>query len=164
MGAVAGQTCFCSIDGVDFKIDEPTPFSSRWFSHKFRGPGLRYEIGLCIRSGNIVWKHGGYPCGEYSDLKLAREAYIYSVCRGEYTMADKGYNDAAYFILPNLINQNTHKFIMSRHETVNKRLRHFNILKHTFRNSLDKHPMVFHAVVNITQLVIENGEPLFSVL
>ena len=31
-----------------------------------------------------------------------------------------------------------------------------------FRNSLFLHP-VFHAVVNVTQLIIENGEPLYAV-
>lgn len=53
-GAAIGQTAFVSLDGADFKIEEPTPFSPKWFSHKFKGPGLRYEVGLCIRTGYIV--------------------------------------------------------------------------------------------------------------
>lgn len=151
------------MDGVDFPILEPIPFSSKWFSHKFRGSGLRYEIGLCIRTGHIVWANGGYPCGEFSDLKLAREAYVLSVNVGELTLADKGYKDDIFFLLPSEQNSSYHKLIMSRHETVNKRIKQFNILKMPFRNNLEKHPSVFHAVVNITQLIIENGEPLFSV-
>lgn len=79
------------------------------------------------------------------------------------TLADKGYRDSKFFLLPNQTNCHTHKIIMSRHETVNKRLRHYKILKDTFRNSIEKHPTVFHAVVNLTQLSIENGEPLFPV-
>lgn len=151
------------MDGIDFKIDEPKPFSRIWYSHKFHGPGLRYEIGLCIRTGQIVWVNGGYPCGEYSDLKLAREAYVLAVNRGELTLGDKGYNDRALFILPSENNASYHKFIMSRHETVNKRIRQFNILKNSYRNARANHPMVFNAVVNVTQLIIENGEPLFNV-
>lgn len=162
--AANGQTCFCSLDGVDFKILEPTPFSPRWFSHKFRGAGLRYEIALCIRTGNIVWKYGGYPCGQYPDLTLARRAYVHRVQPGELTMADKGYTDKKFFLLPTDQNGRLHKKIMSRHETVNKRLKQFNILKNVYRNSLEKHPSVFHAVVNLTQLLIENGQPLFSVI
>lgn len=158
------QTCFCSLDGVDFKILEQTPFNRRWFSHKFRGPGLRYEIALCIRTGHIVWKYGGYPCGEYPDLKLAREAYVFTVLPGELTMADKGYRDQTLFLLPTAANGRKHKQIMARHETVNKRIRQFKILKDTFRNSIKKHPMIFHAVVNLTQLLIEYEEPLFQVL
>lgn len=152
------------MDGVDFKIVEPKPFNRRWYSHKFRGPGLRYEIGLCVRTGKIVWKHGGYPCGEYPDLKLAREAYVLSTQPLELTLADKGYNDKNHFLLPTAQNSASHKRIMARHETVNKRIKQFRVLKDTFRNSLEKHPMVFHAVVNLTELMIENGEPLFSVI
>lgn len=151
------------MDGVDFPILEPTPFSSKWYSHKFRGPGIRYEIGLCIRTGKIVWANGGYPCGMFSDLKLAREAYVLSVNDKELTLADKGYKDANFFILPSEQNTVYHNIIMSRHETVNKRIKQFNILKMPFRNHLEKHPLVFYAVINITQFIIENGEPLFSV-
>ncbi len=55
---------------------EPTEFDSKWQSHKFNGPGLRYEIGICIRTGDVVWAHGGMPCGEWPDLRLARNAII----------------------------------------------------------------------------------------
>lgn len=116
-GVVNGQTCFTSLDGVDFPILEPSPFNTGWYSHKFKGAGLRYEIGLNIRTGHIVWANGGYPCGIYSDLLLARESYIFSVGAGERTMADKGYKDTIFFILPDDGNQSIHKLIISRHET-----------------------------------------------
>lgn len=161
-GAVSGQTSFCSLDGLDLKIQEPTPFSTKWFSHKFRGPGLRYEIALNIRKGEIVWVHGGYPCGLYPDLKLAREAYVDLVNPGERSVADKGYNDAIYFILKTARNARDHSTIMARHESVNKRMKQFKILKNTYRHSLEKHPLVFHAVANLTQLMLKNGYPLFS--
>lgn len=44
---------FASIDGTDCDISEPTPFTPRWFSHKFRGTGIRCEIGVCLRKGRI---------------------------------------------------------------------------------------------------------------
>lgn len=47
---------------------------------------MRYEIGICIRTGFIVWKNGGYPCGAYPDLKLAREAYVGSINKDEMTL------------------------------------------------------------------------------
>jgi hypothetical protein len=120
-------------------------------------------VGLCIRSGKIVWWNGGYPCGNFPDLKVAREAYIYMVDDGEMTLADKGYRDKKIFLLPEQTNQRLHKDIMSRHETVNKRLRQFRILYHSFRHSIEKHKTCFSAVLNITELILENGEPLFSV-
>jgi hypothetical protein len=79
---------------------EPTEFDPKWFSHKFRGPGVRYEIGLCIATGNIVWAHGGYPCG-WPDLRLARDAFIDRLEIYEKALADKGYRDNNFFVNPN---------------------------------------------------------------
>jgi hypothetical protein len=36
-------------------------------------------------------------------------------------------------------------------------------MSHRFRHSLNLHPCFFHAVTNLTQPMIENGEPLFCV-
>jgi len=72
---------FVSIDGTDFRIMEQKEFDRKWYSHKFQGPGLRYEIGLCIRTGFIVWVYGGRPCGQCSDLKLARDAFVGQLAR-----------------------------------------------------------------------------------
>lgn len=163
MCAVHGQTCFVSLDGVDFRIEEPKPFSPQWYSHTLNAAGLRYEIGLNIRVGHIVWAFGGLPCGDYPDLKLARETFVFALDNNERALADKGYKDDSFFILPKNGNSEKHNLIMSRHETVNKRLRQFQILKMEFRHNRQKHPIIFHAVANLTQLMIENGEPLFSV-
>ena len=35
-----GNDALVSIDGTDFRIQEPKPFSSKWFSKKFKGPGI----------------------------------------------------------------------------------------------------------------------------
>jgi hypothetical protein len=35
-----GSKCHVSVDGTDFRIHEPSPFSPRWYSHKFKGAGL----------------------------------------------------------------------------------------------------------------------------
>ncbi|ETV85559.1 hypothetical protein H257_03267 [Aphanomyces astaci] len=153
------------LDGSDFRIQEQIPFDRTWYSHKFHGPGLRYEVGICIRTGNIVWVNGGLPCGEWPDLRLARDSYISMVRRGELTLGDKGYNDPNYFIYPcpQLQNPRRHKDIMARHEIVNKRMKQFSVLSRVFRYSIDLHPKCFHAVANLTQLSMENGEPLYQV-
>lgn len=162
--SVQGQTCFTSLDGVDFKINEPSPFNPSYYSHKFKSAGLRYEIGLCLRTGEIVWAHGGFPCGAYPDLKIAKDLFIQFLDENEKTMADKGYNDRNYFILPNEQNNVRHKKIMSRHETVNKRIRHFNVLNNKFRHDKSLHGKCFHAIVNLSQIIIKNEDPLFSVV
>lgn len=162
-GRVTGQTCFVSIDGVDFRINEPSPFNPSFFSHKFKSAGLRYEVGLCLRTGHIVWAYGGFPCGAYPDLKIARELFVDFLEPGERAMADRGYNDPTYFLLPDPHNSTRHKTIMGRHETVNKRLRQFNILASKFRHEKSLHEKCFHAVVNLTQITIKKEEPLFSI-
>ena len=48
VGRRVGNRCLISIDGTDCQIQEPTPFSPKWFSHKFNGPGIRYEVGILI--------------------------------------------------------------------------------------------------------------------
>lgn len=150
-----------SLDGTDFRIEEPTPFDRKWFSYKFKSAGLRYEVGLAIKTGKIVWLYGGFPCGQYNDLMIAREKLINFLQPQEKVLADKGYRDPR-FILPNDENAARHKFIMSRHETINKRFKQFNALLDRFRHGPEKHPSVFYAVGNVLSKVLEE-EPLYSV-
>lgn len=59
----------CSVDGSDFRIKEPTPFSSKWYSRKFHGPVVRYKIDLSICKGCIVWVYGPFSCEISADHK-----------------------------------------------------------------------------------------------
>ena len=79
---------------------EPSEFSPKWYSHKFHGPGFRYEIGLCIRTGEIVWAHGGLPCGAWPDLRLARDAIIHVLDPGKRIIAGRGYRDQIFLTFP----------------------------------------------------------------
>jgi hypothetical protein len=128
---------------------------------------LRYEIGLCIQTGHIVWKNGPFPCGKYPDLKISRLGVVELLNEGEMILADGGYRDGGqYHDTPtgyNTLGQRMKKVARARHETVNSRIRYFNILNHQFRGDRNKHWMVFHAIVNITQLGIEEGHSLFQV-
>lgn len=150
---------YVTLDGTDFKIMEPTVFSPKWFSHKFHGPGVRYEVGLSIGSADIVWASGGFPCGEWPDFAIAKNLYLY-YAKDEVTLADKGYRFKHYFKQPS---NNSEHSLLARHETLNGRLKHFEILNQRFRNDLKKHPPVFHACVNIIQICIQNGERLFEI-
>jgi hypothetical protein len=54
--------------------------------------------------------------------------------------------------------------VMKRHETFNGRLKNWGILEQVFRQQdITQHGDVLRAVAIITQLSIENGEPLFQV-
>lgn len=149
---------YVSLDGTDCPIQEPQTFHPKWFSHKFRGAGIRYEIGLSIGNGDIVWASGGLPCGEWPDIKIAKNLYL-KYARDEVTLADKGYRFRNYFKNPTNAME---KRIMARHETLNGRLKQFKVLSCKFRHPLKKHPSIFHACVNILQLSIQCGEKLFD--
>jgi hypothetical protein len=53
--------------------------------------------------------------------------------------------------------------VRRRHETFNKHFKQWGILKQVFRGDISKHNQVFRFVAIVTQIAIENGEPLFGV-
>ena len=83
-----------SVDGTDFEIEEPGPFikkiSKLWYSHKFKGPGLKYEVGISILNGDIVWIHGPFNCG-MNDLQVFRDGMVHYFQTSERVEADDGY-------------------------------------------------------------------------
>lgn len=90
-----------SIDGTHFPIVEPWPFSKKWFSHKFKGPGLTYEIALALRSSDIVWVHGGYPEGSHTDDVLVKTAFVHMLIPNyEHVIANEGYRGIGFFVIP----------------------------------------------------------------
>jgi DDE superfamily endonuclease len=162
-----GERCLVTIDGIDFMIPEPTPFSKAWWSHKFNGPGLRCEIAVCIKTGWIVAYNGPFACGSWPDLKIFRSRLKQWLLRGEKVVADRGYRGDSRVCHPDNANDRQHSIAMftarSRHETVNGRLKFWNCLKQVFRHSRDKHHLVFRAVLVIEQIKIQNGQPPFQV-
>lgn len=139
-----------SLDGTDFRICEPTPFSRKWFSHKFQGPGIRYQLVVVTFFG----RRRGFPFGEWPAIKIAKDLYLHYVAN-EITLADKGNRHVPQFKQPT---NSFEKRVLSRHETLNHRIKQFKALGERWRYSLRKHPKVFHAVINIVQISIDNGE------
>ena len=70
MMADHGQRCKIMVDRTDFSIQGPIHFNPKWYSHKFKGPGLHYEIDVCIKTGWIVWVNGYFLVGEWPDYKI----------------------------------------------------------------------------------------------
>jgi hypothetical protein len=84
----------------------------------------------------------------------------------EKALADDCYRrDVHHFIYPQAFADSAaaQKQVMARHETVNKRLKQFSVLKQEFRHDLAFHATCFYAIANITQISIRNGEPLYEV-
>ena len=164
--APAGQlNCFVTVDGTDCQICEPKPFDTKWFSHKFKAAGLRWEVAVAIYSGDIVWINGPYPCGRWPDINIFRAGLKQLLeVSNEKAEADAGYRGDNRIWTPADDNAPGHMKadVRARHETCNKRLKQFSILRRTFRHDRDFHDNVFRAVVVVTQLSLENVEPLYG--
>jgi DDE superfamily endonuclease len=117
-----GNRCKISIDGTDCPIEEPQPFNKKYYSHKFNGAGVKYELGLCIVTGWIVWYNGPFPCGN-TDLQIARLRVCTHLEKEERILADGGYrDDGQYFDTPTGLHnkgQCMRSLCRARHETVN---------------------------------------------
>jgi len=161
-----GQRCLVSIDGVDFEIPEPTPWSSIWWSHKFNGPGLRYELTICIATGWIVAYNGPFECGSWPDIKIFRSRLKRMLGRTEKVVADRGYRGDPRVVIPDQARDEVHLEEMNtaraRHETVNGRLKTWKSMSTRIRFAKEKHHLVFRAVAVIEQIKIMNGKPPFQ--
>ena len=88
-----------SVDGTHFRIQEPKPFDPKWFSHKFNGPGLSYEVGIAISTGDIVWFNGPFPAS-VNDRTIFRCKLKKHLSVGEKVVADCGYERDSRTITP----------------------------------------------------------------
>lgn len=91
---------------------------------------------------------------------------MHMVAPGEMTVADDGYKDRNFFIYPTANPESAarQKEIMARHETLNKRLKSFNVLNFPYRHDISTHHECFHAVINVTNVTLTVGmEPLYEV-
>ena len=165
-----GSICKISVDGTNFKINEPSPFLGMWFSHKYSQAAVRYEIGLCIQTGYIVWTHGPFLAGLMPDISVFRSKLKYQLAPGERVRCGRVYRGEFCKIeLPDECcgygthQHRTKQIVRARHETMNRRLKQFGCLKQQFRHPISKHSTVFCAVVAIVQISLENGPPLFDI-
>jgi hypothetical protein len=56
-----GNDCLLSVDGTDFRAAKS--YEKPYYSYKFKKSGFRYEVALCIKTGDICWWAGPYLPG-----------------------------------------------------------------------------------------------------
>lgn len=160
------STTRITVDGTDFPIQEQEHYPKSWYSHKFKGAGVRYEVGLSIETSDIVWIEGPYRCGWYPDIKIFKEGGLKDKLleAGEQAEADDGYRGEPLTInLPNdgLVWMKGRKSrARYRQENCNMRLKKWGCLKQKWRHDVERHHLAFEAVAVLTQISFENGEPL----
>jgi hypothetical protein len=133
--------------------------------------GLRYEVALCILTGDIVWINGPFPCGLFNDITIFRHSLLSNLATNERVEADDGYIGEApqYVKCPKCItNPRETEYMQQRcrnqQESVNRRFKNWGILQQVFRQShrISDHGDIFRAIVVLTQISINDGERLFE--
>jgi hypothetical protein len=75
-----------SIDGTDFRIPQTGTVirGNAFASHKYAfKSALRYEIGVSILGGDLVWIQGPYPVGAFNDVKIFNKVLRHFLELGE---------------------------------------------------------------------------------
>jgi hypothetical protein len=107
-----GKThCLISVDGTDCPIMEPWPFEKKWYSQKFIGPALKYEVGVCIKTGYIVWVNGPFV-GSENDGTIFTQGLATFLAEDEGVEVDGSYKGHSKFKGPTVA--------MSRHQRKEK--------------------------------------------
>ena len=156
-----------SVDGTDFRVKRK---GKRWYSHKYKKGGVRYEVALCILTGDIVWINGPYEAGKWPDISIFRDSLKSHLSPKERVEADDGYIGEA----PALVKcpksfttreetESMDQRMRNRQETVNKRFKNWEVLAVPFRHEIYRHGDAFRVIAILTQLAINSGEALFSV-
>ena len=169
----AGNDCLISVDGVDFRIlgrklknGKPDP---EYCSCKFKAAGLRCEIGLCIRTSDIVWTAGPFKPGICNDIEMFRRplGLKSSLPDGERVEADDGHvgecpacckcpgSDTSH-----LRQKKMRARVRMRHERVDERIKNFGSMSSLFRHGVTKHGLAMRAAAILAQLSMESGEKL----
>ena len=163
------------MDGTDFKTWEPKhptkPIDTKYALHKIKSAGLRYELGISVKTGRCVWIHGPFPAGTH-DMTIFWKALKYKIGPKEAVIADRGYQtrrkDKKFMSTPSKIDDpEVDKFksrARCRHEAYNGRIKHFASMEQTWKHSQEKHMWAFTAVVVTIEYQLEHGSLLFYAL
>ena len=148
------------MDGTDFRIKEPQPFDTGWYSEKFNGPAVKYEVAVCIATGWIVWVYGPWRGGR-NDHEISMLGLQQLLDNGERYIADKGYHSSSA-LQPNnawtFEERHYMRVVRGRHETINRLFKRFRSIGNTFKRDHTKHGLVMYSIANIIQVGIMFGE------
>ena len=111
--------------------------------------GVRLSSVRCSGTANM--------CGRWPDINIFRVGLKGRLNATEMVVADKGYRGDSKCRTPSHLVSRTDSRAtnkaLARHETVNKRLKQFKVLKEQFRHPLYKHKDCFYASAAATQVM-----------
>jgi hypothetical protein len=154
-----------ALDGTECWIERPldNTVQKHYYSGKKRKHTIKYEIGVQLQSGKIVWLAGGVP-GSVHDITLYRSCGLRSyLLPGEMILADKGYIGDDIIITPfrparSEEEKEFNSAISSLRQIVEHtyhRIKIFNFTQHKWRHHLDLHPMAFKVICHTLNIEFE---------
>jgi DDE superfamily endonuclease len=165
----ARNYAFMTIDGTDMPIYETYPFDPALYSYKLNGPGLRYEIAVCIATGQIVWINGPYKPTQWVDITIFRHKLMWKLLEGEWVVGDGGYSDGNQFVVPKRTGpvwlQEMTAMATVRHETINSRMKVWTILRNSYKygkgtdEQMRRHGQTVKAIANVVNIWLTESPP-----
>lgn len=168
--------CLITLDCTDCPVMEPYPFDPKWYSQKFNGPAVKYEVAVCIKTGHIVWISGPHPAS-LNDASIFIQGLSNLLAVDEGAEVDGVYKGHDQLKAPSVAKtrkaRKQKSIARGRGEINNSKLKVFGVLCKSFRNTgtrdqgeemLVKHGLCFDAVAVVTQLKYESGEKIFDVV
>ncbi len=156
-----------SVDGTDFRVAKS--YEKPLYSYKFKKSSLRYEVALCVKTGDICWWAGPYLPDLWNDNMIFQDGIVHHLEPGERCETNDGYCGSApnYAKLPTLVAEDPvratiQQRVRNRQETVNKHFKNWAILATPYCHQLPEHQIVLGAIVVLTQLSLAEN-PLFQV-
>jgi hypothetical protein len=112
-----GNDCMVSVDGTDCRVEES---GRQWYSHKFKGSGVHYEVAVSMKAGHIVRIKGSLPCWllrRVAGHQVFRDALIHYLDEDEHVEADDGYRgeSLAHVKCPKMFPHNEQLLTMQQH-------------------------------------------------
>ena len=159
--------CLISTSTIDFPVLDPREKtckigpSSPYYSRHVKGPALRYEVGVSIFGGEIVWTNGPFKAGCETESEIF-ESLKESIDPDE--IAEQFSRLDLLFCGKNPDSDMAKKVpfkTRDRQKMVNDHIMSFKILQ-GFRHCVLRHDTVFHAIVGLVQLSIEKELETFD--
>jgi len=128
--------------------------------HKYAGKSaLRYELGVDILAGNLLWIQVPYPAGKYTNIKIFNKVLRNFLEPGKRVKADERYRSTAATPTKSCPGNNVNLAenwgiqgrVRARHKKLNGWLENWGILSQVFRHHIMMHGDVFRACTVVTQ-------------
>lgn len=109
----------------------------RFISRRSNGPALKYQIAVCIETGDIVSYDGPLAGGSYINFNGPDSDFVHEVRNRPHERAKVALR------------------ALARHESITENLHAWGALKQKWRHSVQNHDVAFRSILVITQLVHE---------